>query len=158
MKEELLRFLAGAAERFRPSSLKESLPLSKLRDAFVVLGVLLAFYYILTPPAGQQAGYFTCSRNADCISGVCVRGVCRESPLHCGDSYCDWGENCSSCPGDCGTCGLPDGAGCERDTQCNGTCVHGVCRPTDPYHGDGWCDEGEDCWTAPGDCGQCMWI
>jgi len=48
---------------------------------------------------------------------------------------------------------LPDNSVCEQDIVCNSTyCVHDVCRPTDPYAGDGFCDTGENCKNSPTDC------
>lgn len=46
----------------------------------------------------------------------------------CGDEICNNGEDCSSCPGDCGVC---------------------------LYCGDGICNNGETCSSCPGDCGTC---
>jgi hypothetical protein len=47
---------------------------------------------------------------------------------YCGDSSCNNGETCSTCPGDCGVC---------------------------LYCGDGICNNAETCSTCPGDCGAC---
>jgi hypothetical protein len=48
---------------------------------------------------------------------------------------------------------LSDGSPCTSDASCNSTfCVHGTCRPTNPYIGDGFCDSGENCLNSPIDC------
>jgi len=53
-----------------------------------------------------------CSVDNECQSGYCVHGICRESNIHCGDSYCDSGETCESCETDCGACSSsPGGSG-----------------------------------------------
>jgi len=48
-----------------------------------------------------------CSQSSQCLSGYCVHKVCRSSSTYCGDSYCDTGEDCSSCHSDCGFCSTP---------------------------------------------------
>ena len=61
---------------------------------------------------------------------------------YCGDNICQGNENCSTCEKDCNKC---NGEPCDNDTECNSTyCVHGVCRSTRPYCGDGYCDAGEE--------------
>ena len=102
---------------------------------------------------------------------TCVEGSC-EAPSSCGDEACDDGENCASCPADCG-CGC--GEECTDDacvfTACHGLacgddgcggscglcqvgerCDEGACVP-DITCGDEACDEGEDCSSCPADCG-----
>ncbi len=50
---------------------------------------------------------------------------------------------------------------CTQNSQCNtasGTsqyCVHGICRSTPTYCGDGYCDNGETCNSCSADCGVC---
>ncbi|MBM4356229.1 MAG: CHAP domain-containing protein, partial [Deltaproteobacteria bacterium] len=66
----------------------------------------------------------------------------------CGDGKCNNGENCASCPGDCGGCcgngACDNGENCASCAQdCGGCC------------GNGACDNGENCASCPGDCGQC---
>jgi len=42
---------------------------------------------------------------------------------------------------------------CEYDCGCtSGYCVHGICRPSKPYCGDGYCDSGESYSNCPADC------
>ncbi|MBK8256714.1 MAG: hypothetical protein IPK82_29090 [Polyangiaceae bacterium] len=55
---------------------------------------------------------------------------CPQTGLICGDSYCQGGESCETCPSDCGTC---NSGGC----------------------GDNTCGAGESCETCPSDCGDC---
>ncbi|ODS41550.1 MAG: hypothetical protein A7315_05760 [Candidatus Altiarchaeales archaeon WOR_SM1_79] len=48
----------------------------------------------------------------------------------------------------------PDGESCSNDSEClNNYCVHNVCRLTDPYCGDSYCDSGETYSPCPTDCG-----
>jgi PGF-pre-PGF domain-containing protein len=49
----------------------------------------------------------SCSAAIQCVGGYCVHNLCRSASTYCGDTYCDSGESCSSCSGDCGTCYLP---------------------------------------------------
>lgn len=41
------------------------------------------------------------NENADCTTAECAK------PANCGDAVCENGENCSTCPGDCGECPAP---------------------------------------------------
>jgi YD repeat-containing protein len=77
----------------------------------------------------------TCPSRPSC--GTCV-GASQNSfncpadcgPVHtCGDGICQWEEDCSSCPQDCGAC----------------ACGNSVCEP----------GAGESCETCPQDCGAC---
>ncbi|MFH1532771.1 MAG: hypothetical protein ABIK09_18770 [Pseudomonadota bacterium] len=74
---------------------------------------------------------YCCSTNWDDTCAAEVEdffcGDCGGGPS-CGDDWCDFGEDCDSCPADCGEC-----AAC----------------------GDGWCDMDEDCQSCPEDCGAC---
>ena len=131
----------------------------KVKDIMKIITILCIFYIILGPRSLGKVGEYTCRANSDCESGVCVRGVCRAEVPRCGDGFCDTGEDCSNCEVDCGACKLANGEPCTLNVECNSTiCLHGFCRPTDPWNGDGWCDSGETCWTAPDDCGECRWI
>jgi len=65
----------------------------------------------------------TCGQCKDGL--VCNRfGRCVKSDVRCGNDKCEQGEDCRSCPEDCGSC----------------------C-------GNGTCDHGENCGTCPKDCG-----
>jgi hypothetical protein len=68
----------------------------------------------------------------------------------CGDGACNNGENCSSCPGDCGPCEWCGDGKCNNGENCS-SCSQdcGGCCP------NGACDNGENCSTCPNDCGQC---
>ena len=110
-------------------------------------------------------------------------GLCVIIEPTCGDNHCDEGEYCANCPEDCGECtGGPcceahEGTGCDdpaiaacvcaSDSWCcevnwDDICVGrveefqcGVCGGVDPFCGDFFCDEFEDCETCPEDCGDC---
>ncbi len=62
-----------------------------------------------------------CTYKSQCQSGFCVHNVCRSSSPYCGDKYCDYGENCGTCSGDCGC-----GAGKE--------CINSECKISDGYY------------------------
>lgn len=72
----------------------------------------------------------------------------------CGDSFCNGGEDCQTCPLDCGQCppGCPDGQcmGTESCQTCPQDC--GMCPP---ICSDGKCNGNEHCQTCPQDCGYC---
>ena len=68
----------------------------------------------------------------------------------CGDTLCMSPENCSSCPQDCGTCGVCGDGVCSANESCAfcpADC--GVCAP---YCGDGICNGGEDSDSCLVDC------
>ncbi len=74
----------------------------------------------------------------------------------CGDRVCEAGENCSTCPGDCGSCtgcgdGLCQSTAGETCTTCRTDC--GLCTGC----GDGVCQTaaGETCSSCASDCGTC---
>jgi len=46
----------------------------------------------------------SCTDNIQCPELYCLHNVCRPSSPWCGDTICDSGETCSSCPTDCGSC------------------------------------------------------
>ena len=113
-------------------------------------------------------------RNADYSAGYYDGGyiVKAGAPNVCGDGNCAGGENCASCPGDCGACcgnNVCDNAetcgSCPQD--CGGCCGNGSCGggencsncPQDcgqcPSCGDGQCKNGEGCNSCPQDCGPC---
>jgi hypothetical protein len=48
---------------------------------------------------------------------------------------------------------LANGSSCSYNVSCSsGFCVHGVCRQSSPFPGDGFCDAGEVPCTSLGDC------
>jgi hypothetical protein len=66
-----------------------------------------------------------CKMDAECGHGRCEKGACTSAPLPavgqpCSTS-CARGARCSS--GTC-TAAKPEGASCDRDTECRGSCVH----------------------------------
>ncbi|MBI5537949.1 MAG: hypothetical protein HY898_34825 [Deltaproteobacteria bacterium] len=70
------------------------------------------------------------------------------APAGCPNGTCDNGEDCNSCPADCGAC-CGNGA-CDNGEDCSscaGDC--GACC------GNGACDNGEDCASCSDDCGAC---
>jgi len=51
---------------------------------------------------------------------------------------------------------LANGKSCSANQDCyGGYCVHGICRSSSTYCGDGYCDSGEDCSSCSKDCGTC---
>ena len=98
-----------------------------------------------------SCGDGTCDSNAQETDLNCAADC---ATAQCGDSVCSGGEDCTSCPGDCGACPSCGDATCDPGEDCSscpGDC--GAC----PYCGDGTCDsgEGEDCNTCESDCGTC---
>jgi hypothetical protein len=99
------------------------------------------------------------------------------APPSCGDSTCNNGETCSTCPGDCGVCcgngAIDSGEDCDGANLGGETCtsVQGPgwtgtlsCNSCDfhtsgciapPFCGDSTCNGGETCSSCPGDCGSC---
>jgi len=74
-------------------------------------------------------------------------------PPGCGDGKCTGTESCSTCPKDCGNCcgnGTCDAALGESCASCPSDC--GACPPT---CGNGKCDPTESCASCAKDCGQC---
>src|SRR4051812_35826381 len=71
----------------------------------------------------------------------------------CGDSVCTVGENCASCPGDCGFCGGCGDGICEEGVESCRSCAIdcGRCKGC----GDHQCDGLETCTSCPEDCGAC---
>jgi len=57
-----------------------------------------------------------------------AQGGTHNTNADCGDQICGFGENCSTCPLDCGDCS---------------------------WCGNGVCENGENCQLCPHDCGQC---
>ena len=108
--------------------------------------------------AEMSCGCSTCGNGVcdsgageDCMSCPSDCGTCAPS---CGNGLCEPGEDCMSCPFDCGTCAPSCGNGlCEPGEDCM-SCPFdcGTCAPS---CGNGMCEPGEDCMSCPGDCGMC---
>jgi uncharacterized protein YkwD len=68
----------------------------------------------------------------------------------CGDAVCDAGEDCASCPGDCGACATCNNGVCEMGEACDNCPADcGACSPT---CGNATCDGGESCTSCAVDC------
>lgn len=90
--------------------------------------------------------------SGDCTAYQASCGPCSDGSF-CGDGTCDTGEDCSSCPVDCGACPSSCGDGTcdpgEDCASCEADC--GACNC-----GDGQCTApAEDCASCPADCGAC---
>ena len=103
--------------------------------------------------------------NPDCEGQTCPNGTCNDDEGEdcvscpqdcgdcCGDEVCDpdHGEDCATCSQDCGPC-CPNQK-CDQQEDCE------IC-PADcgecPKCPDGECGDDEDCGTCPDDCGQCI--
>jgi len=89
---------------------------------------------------------------------------CSGSLVCMGNSWTCYGVECGCCNSnehwDSGAniCKKQDGESCTSNNQCfSSYCVHSICRPADPWPGDGHCDsnKGENCANSPNDCGKC---
>ena len=120
-----------------------------------------------------------------CVAQVTDFGCGACNGLGCGDTKCEGGEDCLTCPEDCGEC---SGEGCcephataacedaeiaacvcNEDAYCcqvewDATCVDevelfacGDCGGVvvPPECGNNKCEQGEKCSTCPDDCGEC---
>jgi hypothetical protein len=121
-----------------------------------------------------------CTAGDSCVAGTCVGGgdICPS----CGNGVCAAGEDCLTCPQDCGWCVGP-GECCAAHTgpACDDLQVLLCVCPSQPSCclsswtqacvnlaknpcglscgstcGDGACDEGEDCASCAQDCGGCQ--
>ncbi len=94
-----------------------------------------------------------------CIAGECSGGCTADCSIEdcCGIEGCNTliGEDCSSCPGDCGICSSTPVCGnnvCESGENCYdcpGDC--GICSSTPVCEND-VCESGENCYDCPQDC------
>ena len=78
------------------------------------------------------------------------------NPEVCGNNACASGENCSSCPTDCGNCPAPEVCGnlaCAGGETCS-TCPTD-CGSCPEVCGNGVCGAGETCKNCRIDCGKC---
>jgi agmatine/peptidylarginine deiminase len=87
------------------------------------------------PPSADAPGCWGPAWECQCNN--CNKAGC-ELPADCGDGECGAGEDCFTCPADCG---------CGGGEICN--MVAGECDTC----GDGECSEGENCLSCPFDCG-----
>ena len=98
-----------------------------------------------------MCGDTACQPGETCTS---CPGDCGACPVSCGDLTCDADETCSNCPGDCGACPVVCGDlicdATEGCAACPGDC--GACAPV---CGDMVCAAGETCMTCAADCGDC---
>ncbi len=82
----------------------------------------------------------SCNFNGDCEVGESVLDCSYDcNPVECGNYGCQssQGEDCSTCPLDCGQCT------CVTDSDCGQMlphCVHGICFDELYISGDGYCD------------------
>ncbi len=99
---------------------------------------------------------------AVCGDGSCAQGEdcescpddCGDCEPECGDGSCHGDEDCDSCPEDCGECAAECGDGtCDEDEDCD-SCSED-CGECEPECGDDVCDDTEWCDTCPEDCGEC---
>ncbi|MBN2127700.1 MAG: hypothetical protein JW703_04935 [Candidatus Diapherotrites archaeon] len=59
----------------------------------------------ITAEDAQEISIIAMSSEGTCSNGTCnAEGQCIPN-LYCGDGICNNGKDCSSCPGDCGSCG-----------------------------------------------------
>ncbi len=72
-----------------------------IRIDFVTTGQNLNYIEIFAQ-GGSTCGNGACGAGEDCSSCPADCGVCAGN---CGNNVCDGGETCNSCPGDCGSCG-----------------------------------------------------
>ncbi len=107
-----------------------------------------------------------CVEAGDCCPDACAEcGACQPG---CPDGSCAGGENCYSCPDDCGSCSSTCAAaggntcGAVGSSACDGypllaSSNCGVCcNVPAPVCSDGACNGGETCDSCPDDCGPCL--
>jgi hypothetical protein len=94
---------------------------------------------------GQECGNESCEDGEDCVTCPEDCGAC------CGNGVCGDDEDCASCPQDCGNC--CGNQACDNGETCT-TCP-GDCGDCPIECGDDSCDAGETCVTCPADCGAC---
>ncbi|MBW2527255.1 MAG: hypothetical protein JRI23_23945 [Deltaproteobacteria bacterium] len=100
---------------------------------------------------GPYCGNQSCDAGEDCETCPSDCGACAET---CGNAACDPDETCVSCPADCGTCPPVCGNGtCESGEDCASCAAD--CGACGPVCGNGTCESGEDCASCAGDCGAC---
>lgn len=121
--------------------------------------MILVFFIFFRQVLREVGDY--CILDSQCESGICLRQLCRSSTIFCGDIFCNNGETCITCPKDCGECLDRLGDFCNENVTCPlGYCVHEICRETETFCGDDFCDENEISKACPEDCdhGEIWWI
>jgi len=94
-------------------------------------------------------GEYDCDSDSECASGLVCIGSSWTGDKGCCHSNENWDTTSHKCK-------AKNGESCTQNANCHSThCVHDICRPTDPYFGDGYCDSGESCSSSPNDCGKC---
>lgn len=92
---------------------------------------------------------YDCDSDSECASGLICIGSSLTGDKGCCYSNEEWDTSSHKCK-------AKNGESCTQNANCHSThCVHDICRPTDPYFGDGYCDSGESCSSSPNDCGKC---
>ena len=85
------------------------------------------------------------------IGVVALNGcITEEKQEFCPFPYMQIGNECCLDQNNNNIC---DSDECSYDSDCQSNhCVHSICRPTDPYCGDDYCDSGETYSSCPSDC------
>lgn len=106
------------------------------------------------PDVQFVCGDGSCDPGENCGSCPGDCGKCPEDP--CGDQRCDQakGETCATCPQDCGACPKCGDGLCEAPSETCGLCPQD-CGPCPPACPDGACNGDETCQTCVEDCGPC---
>ncbi|MGZ5966138.1 MAG: hypothetical protein ACXWP4_00625 [Polyangiales bacterium] len=94
------------------------------------------------------------------LSGTSVAKSGSCGPKTCGNGSCDLGEDCSTCPGDCGSCaGCGDGVcvkGVEDCASCAADCCATVCTESTKCAGDQFCKFTTGACKVKGSTGSCV--
>jgi hypothetical protein len=94
------------------------------------------------------------------LSGTSVKSSGTCAPSTCGNGTCDVGENCSTCPGDCGACtGCGDGVcikGVEDCVTCAMDCCATICTESTSCAGDMFCKFVTGGCKVKGSTGNCV--
>jgi hypothetical protein len=92
----------------------------------------------------------SCTRHADCASGVCRAAVCQEGT--CDDETTNGNESDVDCGPGCATC--EDGKACTTSADCKSeVCANGICRA--PTCDDGVQNAQESALDCGGSCAGC---
>lgn len=127
--------------------------------------LLLLTSFLLGPVPSRAAVTPTCLEGERCP--VCGDGLCDPDEnlwcpqdcesTFCGDWVCNGLEDCSSCPGDCGSCApiVCSNGLCEAGETCSNCAADCGSCPANPVCGNTLCETGESCSSCAGDCGAC---